>query len=339
MDNYKIRVANEAESKEAKSLFESLGFEIDFSENGFRYEYLFSYKSSRRVTGDNELSHFVEKTSHKEITLPQLKDLVVLKRNDVGDANVKEENCLYDLYLTQLNDLYFYHCGKNKWILSNLSDDEDYCKLLKPIEPKMSILDTGRLEMKEYLNKITGEYKKTDAIIKGIDWIEIPAGSEAAYFFNGSDLKRGKDDIAFYKDNIGSIYNDDDWLEIDGEKVKPFVLNKGVLLWRRHTQPEELPFIDDLPITEDFIFNPSISDQYAEIEKVRQTAWDTQVGGNHYKQFKIQPMQFALENKLDAAQQNVIKYIMRHSFKNGKQDLEKAKHYIDLMIEFYYGNS
>ena len=84
----------------------------------------------------------------------------------------------------------------------------------------------------------------------------------------------------------------------------------------------------------------TLNDKYTEIERVRQhksSAWDTQVGGSHYKQFKIQPMQFALENKLDAAQQNVIKYIMRHSFKNGKQDLEKAKHYIDLMIEFYYG--
>lgn len=91
----------------------------------------------------------------------------------------------------------------------------------------------------------------------------------------------------------------------------------------------------------------TLNDQYAEIEQVRQhkkhernsSAWDVQVGGDHYKQFQIQPMQFALENKLDAAQQNVIKYIMRHSFKNGKQDLEKAKHYIDLMIEFYYGEN
>ena len=117
------------------------------------------------------------------------------------------------------------------------------------------------------------------------------------------------------------------------------------------TQPEALPFIDDEPkYTDDEVKYmdengqgrlQSINDQYAEIEQVRQcnsSAWDTQVGGIHYKQFKIQPMQFALENNLDAAQQNVIKYIMRHSFKNGKQDLEKAKHYIDLMIEFYYGD-
>jgi hypothetical protein len=67
--------------------------------------------------------------------------------------------------------------------------------------------------------------------------------------------------------------------------------------------------------------------------------WDIQVGGNHYKDMKIQPAKFALENKLDYCQANAIKYICRHEHKNGKQDLEKAKHYIDLLIEHYYGDS
>lgn len=81
----------------------------------------------------------------------------------------------------------------------------------------------------------------------------------------------------------------------------------------------------------------SLNDQYAEIEKVRQSQWSKQVGGNHYKDMPIQPAQFALENKLDYCQANAIKYICRHEHKNGKEDLEKAKHYIDLLIEHYYG--
>ncbi|WP_180068297.1 DUF3310 domain-containing protein [Acinetobacter sp. YH16038] len=67
-------------------------------------------------------------------------------------------------------------------------------------------------------------------------------------------------------------------------------------------------------------------------------ASDIQVGGSHYKDMVIQPYQFALANQLDYCQANVIKYVCRHASKNGLQDLEKAKHYIDLMIEHYYQN-
>ena len=65
-------------------------------------------------------------------------------------------------------------------------------------------------------------------------------------------------------------------------------------------------------------------------------AWDKQVGGNHYKQYAIQPAQFALANKLDYAQANAIKYIVRHADKNGVQDLDKAVHYIELLKQYYY---
>ena len=63
---------------------------------------------------------------------------------------------------------------------------------------------------------------------------------------------------------------------------------------------------------------------------------DKQHGGSHYKKFKIQPAEFINENKLLFAEGNAIKYICRHSTKNGKQDLEKAKHYIDMIIERDY---
>ena len=63
---------------------------------------------------------------------------------------------------------------------------------------------------------------------------------------------------------------------------------------------------------------------------------EDQVGGKHYRSFKIQPAEFINENKLLFAEGNAIKYICRHSAKNGKQDLEKAKHYIDMIIERDY---
>lgn len=66
-------------------------------------------------------------------------------------------------------------------------------------------------------------------------------------------------------------------------------------------------------------------------------ASEKQEGGNHYKRYSIQPTEFIHRNGLNFIQGNVIKYLMRYKEKNGLQDLEKAKHYIDLLIEFEYG--
>lgn len=63
-------------------------------------------------------------------------------------------------------------------------------------------------------------------------------------------------------------------------------------------------------------------------------AEETQVGGNHYREMKIQPMRYSMENGLDACQHTIIKYVSRFRQKGGIQDLEKAKHVIDLLIEF-----
>ena len=63
-------------------------------------------------------------------------------------------------------------------------------------------------------------------------------------------------------------------------------------------------------------------------------ATDTQIGGNHYTKLAIQPMRYSMENGLDALQHTVIKYVTRFRDKNGVEDLEKAKHCIDMLIEF-----
>ena len=66
------------------------------------------------------------------------------------------------------------------------------------------------------------------------------------------------------------------------------------------------------------------------------SAYKKQIGGSHYSKFKIQPSKFINDNKLLFAEGNAIKYICRHTAKNGKEDLEKAKHYIDMIIERDY---
>lgn len=61
---------------------------------------------------------------------------------------------------------------------------------------------------------------------------------------------------------------------------------------------------------------------------------DSQVGGTHYKKLKIQPMEYSMANGLDACQHTIIKYVTRFRDKGGIADLQKAKHTLDMLIEF-----
>tara|TARA_B110000003_G_C16569412_1_gene503686 strand:+ start:757 stop:1005 length:249 start_codon:yes stop_codon:yes gene_type:complete len=68
--------------------------------------------------------------------------------------------------------------------------------------------------------------------------------------------------------------------------------------------------------------------QYLEGSKLRE-----QVGGDHYSKLAIQPVTYINANGLSYLQGNVIKYVTRYKDKNGLQDLEKAKHYVEMLIE------
>jgi len=67
-----------------------------------------------------------------------------------------------------------------------------------------------------------------------------------------------------------------------------------------------------------------------------QSALDKQVSGNHYKDCGIQPIEYIHANNLSYLEGNVIKYTTRHSKKNGKQDILKAIHYLELILEMEY---
>lgn len=63
---------------------------------------------------------------------------------------------------------------------------------------------------------------------------------------------------------------------------------------------------------------------------------DVQVGGNHYKEYPIQPVEYAMANNLDLCQANVVKYVTRFREKNGLEDLEKAEHYIQILKKYHH---
>jgi hypothetical protein len=65
----------------------------------------------------------------------------------------------------------------------------------------------------------------------------------------------------------------------------------------------------------------------------RSSALDVQVGGGHYKDMKIQPVQYIMANNIGFCEGCAIKYLSRWKSKGGIEDLRKAKHFIDLLIE------
>ena len=74
-------------------------------------------------------------------------------------------------------------------------------------------------------------------------------------------------------------------------------------------------------------------------ELFKSTTYDSlekQVGGKHYRSFKIQPSHFINENKLLFAEGNAIKYICRHQNKGKADDIKKAIHYLEMILERDY---
>ena len=244
MENYKIKVSSEAESKEAQELFFELGGR--WAAFGRSYNDMVELGDYVFLT-DSSMLNYGLGIGKEEITIPQLKDMVVLKRNDPKDSNVSEENCLYDLYLTDSGDLYFYHCGKNEWILSNLNGDEDYYKSLKPIEKPM----------KEFLNKLTdGTYKLVvlGGDVDGVEGlIEVPegadtlAGDERTHYFwkHGVGVKGNM--LIGCGESLSRYPKWDDCEDSADEWLGQINCKNSRILWQRETLPEALPFIDDEP--------------------------------------------------------------------------------------------
>ena len=62
-----------------------------------------------------------------------------------------------------------------------------------------------------------------------------------------------------------------------------------------------------------------------------------QVGGTHYEKMKIQPVEYIHANGLDFFEGNIVKYITRHRYKNGSEDIKKAIDYCNMILKLDYG--
>lgn len=97
----------------------------------------------------------------------------------------------------------------------------------------------------------------------------------------------------------------------------------------------KIPIMD----THTRINHPFDEKQKEETEKPKLTIvnpMDMQEGGNHYKKYEIQPIEFIIKNNIGYVEGNIIKYILRFKDKNGLEDLKKARHYIDILINNHH---
>ena len=69
------------------------------------------------------------------------------------------------------------------------------------------------------------------------------------------------------------------------------------------------------------------------------SALDKQVAGQHYKGLAIQPAEFCQRNRMPYLESCVVRYITRHGQKNGRQDIEKAIHCLELLLDIEYPTS
>ena len=168
--------------------------------------------------------------------------------------------------------------------------------------------------MKEYLMPSRNyEYILTDAREAlephAEEWIEIPEWANYAY--------KNDAGICFLKGELG--------------------FNHPLLIWKRPTQPEALPFIDDNP--------QSLNDQYAEIEQARQAIKDNVNHPSHYTKGKVECLD-ALESATIGKSgieavcvANIIKYLWRYEEKNGVEDVRKAQFYLNRLLATLENNN
>ena len=73
------------------------------------------------------------------------------------------------------------------------------------------------------------------------------------------------------------------------------------------------------------------------VKKIERNALEQQVGGKHYRECEIQPVEYIVKNNLDFLERNIVKYVTRHRTKGeGKKDIEKVIHYAQLILEMHY---
>lgn len=170
MDNYKIKVKDEAESKEAQELFFDLGYEWRDSKRDItNLDATHIYADDGVLTfGFNDFNF--RGSDNEELTLPQLRDLVVLKRNDVNDATHRDKRD-ESIYLTSDKVIYYW---QGEWCKSAINKSNDYenyiANSLTPIaQPQDPALISGAEAKLAWANGVDIQIKNVNCV----NWYDL----------------------------------------------------------------------------------------------------------------------------------------------------------------------
>ncbi len=213
MDNYKIKVKDEAESKEAQELFFELGFRWKWSNKReiLRESIPYLFTEGKDIFYGVSLTEFDE-CDGKELTLPQLRDLVVLKRNDVKDATHNNFRTNTP-YLKQGENEYYMLNGE--WVLSNCPND------LEPINNHQDPALISGADVPALIKKGESvQFRSTFNVQGGGEWKDL-------------DLERDEEEFS-----LGDLINTRfEWrikpqtIKLELELPKPFEPKTGDMVW------------------------------------------------------------------------------------------------------------
>lgn len=217
MENLKVKVDNLDESKEVQELFVDLGATNEVRQITSKWVCLYN--------GQITFYDLLPNVDFKQVTLQYLRDLVVLKRNDIKDANYESEIGKRKYYLTSSE---FFEFINGAWVnIDELADGMSFKSINKEDEVKK----------KEYIAKVSGDWRLVDSHELVSGRIEVPEGAEILLL----DESCGEDTLYFVKHD-GEVFHE---YYISGANIPHNSWTKGTIkglhkymgevLWQRNT--------------------------------------------------------------------------------------------------------
>lgn len=303
MENSKIVAKTKEESEEIQKILFDLGFVWAFNKKPQIQNIIGRINIREDKTLTTGMVFYGYEV--KEITIEQLEDMVVLKRNDVGDATHENYKTNSDYYVSSDNVVYFFDDEKtNTWKLSNYLLDE-----LTPIKKEKT--------MNEYLFKYNGQYtlvelSKEDADSNPEQYIEVPEGAIAL-------TKNEYNKMHFWKeDNFAFCIGRDNEFYKAACTIEDCIFNEGWdVLWRREKPQEKCDDICDAVSGNDVVSHP-------------QHYCSHPSGIECIEMIKAGMSEEMFEGYLKGC---CNKYLWRYKMKGGSESLRKAQWYLDRLIK------
>lgn len=218
MNNYKIRINNEAESREAQELFFELGYQSGIASNKHFPVLIVAHDCGNGPESTTAI-HMNNKRhkDYEELTLPQLRDLVVLHRNDVSDATHTDEEGA-KIYLTSNKVVYYW---QGEWCKSAINESNDYENY---IANSLKTIQKPQLEQ---------------ALISGADALRALADGKEVEYLYGTQWESATGNQILISAFIGDKFKfrlKPRTVKLEIEVPSPFEPKVGELFW--HISPQ-----------------------------------------------------------------------------------------------------